>query len=71
LSRSERRRFGRSGKKLCIGCRARKAKFRYRGAVRADRDHTLCFQCFRSQVDRDRARQLAGPVWFELPRVQR
>ena len=46
--------------KLCQGCRGRKARFRYRGAVRADRDHTLCFECFRSERERLRARALAG-----------
>ena len=43
----------------CQICRERKARFRYRGVVRADRDHTLCFECYRSQRDRQRARSLA------------
>ena len=45
--------------KSCESCRERKARFKYRGAVRADRDHTLCFECFRSERDRRRARRLA------------
>jgi hypothetical protein len=44
--------------KLCQGCEGRKARFRYRGVVRADRDHTLCFECFRSQREQMRARAL-------------
>jgi hypothetical protein len=44
---------------LCQRCRDRKARFRYRGRVKADRDHTLCFECFRSERDRQRARSLA------------
>jgi hypothetical protein len=43
----------------CESCRQRKAGFQYRGVVRADRDHTLCFECYRSERDRRRARLLA------------
>ena len=46
-------------RKNCQSCQARKARFRYRGAVRADRDHTLCFECFRAERDRRRARLFA------------
>ena len=46
-------------RKACQSCHGRKAKFRYRGAVRADRDHTLCFECFRAERDRRRARLFA------------
>ena len=42
----------------CQSCRNRKARFRYRGSVRADRDHTLCFECYRSERERQRARRL-------------
>lgn len=42
-------------RKHCQSCHARKARFRYRGHVRADSDHTLCFECFRSERDRRRA----------------
>jgi hypothetical protein len=45
---------------LCAGCRERKARFRYRGQVRADRDHTLCFECYRNEINRARARRLAA-----------
>lgn len=44
---------------LCESCRERKARFQYRGEVRADRDHTLCFECFRSERNRRRAHALA------------
>lgn len=53
---------------LCEACRERKARFQYRGVVKADRAHTLCFACFHSERDRLRARILAasadddGPV---------
>jgi hypothetical protein len=49
----------RGSRGLCQACRDRKARFRFRGEVRADRDHTLCFECFRSQRDRVRAATLA------------
>ena len=49
----------RERRKLCQSCRDRKARFRYRGVVKADRDHTLCFECFRSERERRRARALA------------
>ena len=49
-----------SQKHLCEACRERKARFQYRGVVKADRAHTLCFACFRSERDRVRARGLAA-----------
>jgi hypothetical protein len=45
---------------LCLGCRSQRARFRYRGRVRADRDHSLCFRCYRSACDQLRARRMAG-----------
>ena len=58
---------------VCIACLSRRALFRYRGEVRADRDHTLCFRCFRSEVERARARRLGevttrAPLKMELAR---
>ena len=35
----------------CAMCRMRRARFRFRGRVKADRFHTLCLQCFRSMRD--------------------
>lgn len=43
---------------LCAACQERKARFKYRGEVRADRDHTLCFECYRREIDRARARRM-------------
>ena len=47
----------------CHSCRLRKARFACRGVVRADRDHTLCFECYRAERNRRRAARLAptGP----------
>ena len=45
-------------KQLCQRCQHRKAKFTFRG-VRADRDHTLCFECYRSERNHLRAEGLA------------
>ena len=42
--------------RLCRTCRQRKARYRFWGRVRADRQHTLCFACFRSLRDRRHAR---------------
>ena len=47
-------------RRACQECHERKARFRYRGRVRADRDHVLCFECYRSERQRGRARKLAG-----------
>ena len=47
-------------RKNCQSCQERKARFQYRGTVRADRDHTLCFECYRSARDRRRAQMLAA-----------
>ena len=46
-------------RRTCEACRERKARFAYRGEVRADRHHTLCFECYRSERERLRARLLA------------
>ena len=54
-SREGQHRSNRS-RRLCATCRERKARFKYRGEVRADRDHTLCFECYRGQVNRIRSR---------------
>ena len=45
-------------RRACQSCQERKARFSYDGRVRADRDHTLCFECFRSERDRQRATRL-------------
>jgi len=38
--------------KICAHCHRHRALFRYRGQVRFDHDHDLCFRCFRSVMDR-------------------
>jgi hypothetical protein len=53
--------WGIEGRHVCRGCRAHRARFRYRGQVRADRDHTLCFRCFRAEVNRLRALAMRAP----------
>jgi len=60
------RRADRADRRLCADCRARKAKYRYRGHVRADRQHVLCFRCFRAARERMRALEL-GRLPFEGP----
>lgn len=52
-------------KHQCESCRERKARFRFRGIVKADRDHTLCFKCFRAQREVNRAREIAS--WRTFP----
>ena len=47
-----------NARRLCETCRNRKARFRFRGVVKANKDHTLCFECFRSERDRRRAGML-------------
>lgn len=58
MSKHEARRQHRQDRHLCASCRERKAKYQYHGHVRAERQHVLCFQCFRSARERMRARQL-------------
>jgi hypothetical protein len=66
MSSSECRRQSKESRILCVQCRERKARFRYRGEVRADRDHTLCFQCFRAQLNGVRSRRMLFGPWFAL-----
>jgi hypothetical protein len=56
-------------RKLCQGCHERKARFQYRGIVRADRDHTLCFECYRSERDRQRSWSLLARARGVMPNV--
>jgi hypothetical protein len=57
----------RKARQLCQRCRDRKARFQYRGEVRADRDHTLCFECYRSERERQRALRVS---WAESPMLR-
>ena len=45
-----------------INCRQRRSLFRYRGRVRADRSHTLCFQCYRALHNLGRALRMAHRI---------
>ncbi len=62
---------------LCAACRQRPARFQHRGRVRADRSHTLCFQCYRAAMDRARedvrlvVRAAADTRYEELARRRR
>ncbi len=60
-------------RRACQLCRDRKARFRYRGEVRADRDHVLCFECYRSDRNRRRAELLLdlGDLPFLRPTGER
>jgi hypothetical protein len=60
-------------RRACQICRDRKARFRYRGEVRADRDHVLCFECYRSERNRRRAQLLLdlGDLPFLRPTGER
>jgi hypothetical protein len=60
MSHRERRRRSRQRRTLCAACTDRKARFRHRGEVRADRDHTLCFECYRGELNRVRAQRLTA-----------
>ena len=62
MSSSERQRQSKRLRTSCASCCARKALFKYRGEVRADRDHTLCFECYRAELNRARAKRLIEPL---------
>ena len=73
MSPTAARRLDRHERHVCRECGVRPARFQYRGHVRADRDHTLCFRCFRAEVERARARTLneltiSAPPQMELAR---
>jgi hypothetical protein len=59
MSSDERHRRSKRFKTSCASCRERKARFRYRREVRADANHALCFECYRGEVNRARARRLS------------
>ena len=58
MSSTQRHRLSKRFMILCAACQERKARFRYRGEVLADRDHILCFECHRGEINRARARRL-------------
>ena len=61
-------RQSRQTRRSCQSCRQRKARFQYRGAVRADRDHALCFACYRSLREHRRAQGLTDQRPATVPR---
>ena len=66
MSRSAARE-SRQRQRLCETCRQRKARYRFRGRVRADRQHTLCFACFRSLRDRHHAQSRVDHAALRSP----
>jgi len=60
MSPAAARRISRTQRHVCHDCRQHPARFQYRGAVRADRDHNLCFRCFRAELNRQRARLMGA-----------
>lgn len=57
-------RFAVRRRKLCAECHEHYARYSYKSAVRADKDHTLCFRCFRRQKDRARSRLMGMPTFM-------
>ncbi len=64
-----RRRHAPAARHVCRECESRRALFRYHGIVKWDRYHTLCFQCYRRQLDRMRAVRLAAAPGSAAPRL--
>jgi len=62
MSEAEFEQRARDRRKTCSGCGEHKALFRYRGVVKADPDHTLCFRCFRAAENRLRLCGLYFPL---------
>jgi hypothetical protein len=38
--------------KVCAGCRAKEARYGFQGEAGEERPNTLCFECFRMEIDR-------------------
>jgi hypothetical protein len=38
--------------KMCAGCRAKEARYGFGGEAGEERPTTLCFECFRMEIDR-------------------
>jgi hypothetical protein len=67
LVRGGRATRARWGARLCLACGERRALFFYRGVVKADCDHYLCFACYRAEVNRLRARRLSASAPGSAP----
>jgi hypothetical protein len=53
--------------RLCLACGSRRPLFAYRGVVKADRDHNLCFECYRAELNRLRAKRLGEAIGGPMP----
>lgn len=42
----------RAASKVCAGCREKEARYGFSEDERVDRPRTLCFECFRMEIDR-------------------
>jgi hypothetical protein len=42
-------------RRLCQICHQRPARFRFRGKVKRDADHDICFQCYRRVITQAKA----------------
>jgi hypothetical protein len=60
LVQYRRHRLRRAEAHACAVCGAHRARYQYRGRVRADSHHTLCFRCFRAAANRLRAWAMAA-----------
>ena len=46
-------------KRMCQQCGERRALFQYRGEVKADAHHSLCFRCYRAERNRQAAQRVS------------
>ncbi len=51
--------FANDEKRLCLQCRKSRALFEFRGRIKRDKDHTLCFRCYAALCDATHARRVA------------
>jgi hypothetical protein len=62
---------GMPGYRLCMACGERRPLFAYRGVIKADRHHNLCFECYRAEGNRLRAWQPCEGAGAAGPPVHR
>jgi hypothetical protein len=67
MSPAAARRLARRNRHVCKECQSRPARFRFRGEVRVDRDHTLCFRCYRAEGNRQRVRRMVQHASIAAP----
>lgn len=72
----------RPGAQVCAGCRSKKARYGFRNDAEPQRTRTLCFDCFRMEIERRQsaaaqlargwnAEQVALPLSYTLERLDR